>query len=479
MNAVPKAKREPYFPFTQALYDSLIAANLTAAEWRFWGYLVTLDPFGDGAKYDPSEAMLKCGLSKSTYFSAKAKLQKLGFDFKDGETKVRNAIAAQKRQSEKLDSQSEKLDSQSEKLDSQSEKLDSQSEKLDSQSEKLDSAIYIDRACDQTISNSFQTYPNSFQTAESVGGRENFASLSSEPSEPASTTQPVESLSPVNSTPVAASQVAEGQFSAAASQQNFSKFSDPVGDRFAQGLPPWKASDGTINPEFLEWVAKGHDPKTSVMPRKSWAKSVLRNNPERASDLWSEYQEHLQAQSRSPLAQAEPLVAPDSNPFGVPTSTDEEADRIRGMARAAKAAGRPLSPAILKRAQELGVELGDVAIAPAPVSPIGEIPPIPPIPPRPVQVAQPAIAPEPAKLQSFAELQSVFSGLGLSMSVVDTSELLAEIQVMQQCLGWSQAELDYFVESEFKVRSTHHLEDEELERLLKMLKTQQLAGGVA
>jgi hypothetical protein len=323
---------------------------------------------------------------------------------------------------------------------------------------------------------------------------------SASPSEPASITPPVESQVPVNSTLVEAEQVAEDHFSAAAAQPNFSKIEKPR-DHFAErcqypghkypqlvplGLghiwvgPGW--SD--FLPELVEACCRhlkkcdrpheygdGQNCLSNYIRQERWDLIELR---------LKEMEQHLERQASNPVAiapvAAEPPTLANSNPFGVPISTDEEADRIRGMARASKAAGRPLSPAILKRAQELGVELGDVAIAPAPVSPIGEIPPIPP---QPVQVAQPAIAPEPAKLQSFAELQSVFSGLGLSMSVVDTSELLAEIQVMQQCLGWSQAELDYFVESEFKVRSTHHLEDEELERLLGLLKNQQLAGGVA
>ena len=186
MTIARASKKEPYFPFTQAIYEALIAADLTAAEWRFWGYLVTLDPFGNGAKYDPAEAMVKCGLGKSTYFRAKGKLQKLGFNFKDGATKVINLNGVR-----------------------------SQSEKLDSQSEKLDSAIYIDRAGDQSISNSSKTYSNSFQMEECASEHENFASLRSEPSEPVSATPLAERQVPVNSPSVAASHIAEDQFSAA------------------------------------------------------------------------------------------------------------------------------------------------------------------------------------------------------------------------------------------------------------------------
>ena len=90
-------KRQPFqdptfFRLTPGVRDRLLEINLTAAEWRIWCYLVSLDPFGDrGAKFVPAELMLKCKIKKTTYFSAKAKFQKLGlFDFRDGVTKVVN-----------------------------------------------------------------------------------------------------------------------------------------------------------------------------------------------------------------------------------------------------------------------------------------------------------------------------------------------------------------------------------------------------
>ena len=87
-----KAKKNTYFSLTLDVRDALLSANLTAAEWRIWTYLVSLDPFGDrGAKFSPAELMLKCGVRKTTYFVAKAKFQKLRiFDFQDETTKVFN-----------------------------------------------------------------------------------------------------------------------------------------------------------------------------------------------------------------------------------------------------------------------------------------------------------------------------------------------------------------------------------------------------
>ena len=90
-------KRQPlqdttFFMLTPDVRDRLLEIKLTAAEWRVWCYLVSLDPFGDrGAKFSPAKLMLKCSIKKTTYFATKAKFQKLGlFDFRDGVTKVVN-----------------------------------------------------------------------------------------------------------------------------------------------------------------------------------------------------------------------------------------------------------------------------------------------------------------------------------------------------------------------------------------------------
>jgi hypothetical protein len=89
-----KNKRQRHFQLTQPEVKFLFGLNatLTAAEWRMWLYLVTLDPFGDvGAKYDAEELMNFCNIQKSTYFAAKAKFIKLGlFEFVEGSPKVRN-----------------------------------------------------------------------------------------------------------------------------------------------------------------------------------------------------------------------------------------------------------------------------------------------------------------------------------------------------------------------------------------------------
>ena len=83
---------QSFFMLTADARDKLLETNLTAAEWRIWCYLVSLDPFGDhGVAFSVSELMLRCRVKKSTYFAAKAKLQKLGLVyFQESAIKVFN-----------------------------------------------------------------------------------------------------------------------------------------------------------------------------------------------------------------------------------------------------------------------------------------------------------------------------------------------------------------------------------------------------
>ncbi|MEP0914675.1 hypothetical protein NDI45_27625 [Leptolyngbya sp. GB1-A1] len=72
---------ETFYPFTPQAAKLLrrLDPPLTAAEWRLWGYLVTLDPFGDRYQElsDPKAVMRECRMSKSTFYAALAKFQKL------------------------------------------------------------------------------------------------------------------------------------------------------------------------------------------------------------------------------------------------------------------------------------------------------------------------------------------------------------------------------------------------------------------
>ncbi len=84
--------RETFFKLTHDVRKKLVAANLTAAEWRIWSYLACLDPFGDrGVRFSFTELALACQVKRATYFAAKAKFQKLGlFNFVEELPKVVN-----------------------------------------------------------------------------------------------------------------------------------------------------------------------------------------------------------------------------------------------------------------------------------------------------------------------------------------------------------------------------------------------------
>ncbi|MEA5511809.1 hypothetical protein VB715_18720 [Crocosphaera sp. UHCC 0190] len=187
---------EQFFRLTPNVRDKLLECKLTAAEWRMWCYLVSLDPFGDrGAKFSPAELMLKCGIKKTAYFKAKAKFQQLGlFDFKDGVTKVINLqgqfshsanpdysqqdklidSANAESQSANAESQSANAESQSANAESQSANAESQSANAESQSANAEfkppkPASDKDSGTPQTI----QTYSDFIKTL-SEGERERF-----------------------------------------------------------------------------------------------------------------------------------------------------------------------------------------------------------------------------------------------------------------------------------------------------------------
>jgi len=97
-----------FYPFASSMAKKLRQAHLSAAEWRFWAYLIEQDPWGDRYKeLDPFDILRECGMSKATYYRAKAKLQKLGlFDFQEGKITFRNltGISQIRQESQKSDS---------------------------------------------------------------------------------------------------------------------------------------------------------------------------------------------------------------------------------------------------------------------------------------------------------------------------------------------------------------------------------------
>src|SRR4028119_89600 len=97
-----------FYPFASSMAKKLREAHLSAAEWRFWSYLIEHDPWGDRYKeLDPFDILRECGMSKATYYRAKAKLQKLGlFDFQESKVSYRNleGISQIRQDSQKSDS---------------------------------------------------------------------------------------------------------------------------------------------------------------------------------------------------------------------------------------------------------------------------------------------------------------------------------------------------------------------------------------
>ena len=88
-----KMSNESFYPLTSKTLEKLYQANLTAAEWRLWNYLVVTDPWGDNYKDLPDTLtiMEKVGIKKSTFYAAIAKFQKFElFDFQDKGFAFRN-----------------------------------------------------------------------------------------------------------------------------------------------------------------------------------------------------------------------------------------------------------------------------------------------------------------------------------------------------------------------------------------------------
>ncbi len=91
-----------HYPLTTELAEKLRTAKLTAAEWRLWSYLATLDPFGEHyQELDLLTILDECNLSKPTFYRAIARFQELGlFDTQPAKIAFRNLLGARKLLSE-------------------------------------------------------------------------------------------------------------------------------------------------------------------------------------------------------------------------------------------------------------------------------------------------------------------------------------------------------------------------------------------
>ncbi|WP_333332724.1 hypothetical protein [Microcoleus sp. T3_A4] len=159
-----------FYPFTPSMAKKLREANLSAAEWRFWCYLTEHDPWGDRYKeLDPLDIMRECGMSKATYYRAKAKLQELGlFDFQESKVSFRNltGISKIKQVSQKSDSC---LMVEDTSLKIETETLVLRQEPQEREKQTLEPAPSKDSKISQTL----QTYSDLLKTL-SEGMRESF-----------------------------------------------------------------------------------------------------------------------------------------------------------------------------------------------------------------------------------------------------------------------------------------------------------------
>lgn len=160
-----KNNRPRHFQLTQPDVQFLFGLNaaLTAAEWRMWLYLVTLDPFGDvGAKYDAEELMHFCNIQKSTYFAAKAKFIKLGlFEFVEGSPKVRNLSGSKANHRSEVSELSSKVSEQRSEVSELSSEVSMRHSEI-SELQTLETMLTWDSGTPHTLSDIIQTLSDDF-----------------------------------------------------------------------------------------------------------------------------------------------------------------------------------------------------------------------------------------------------------------------------------------------------------------------------
>ena len=159
-----------FYPFTPSMAKKLREANLSAAEWRFWCYLTEHDPWGDRYKeLDPLDIMRECGMSKATYYRAKAKLQELGlFDFQESKVSFRNLTGISKiKQVSQKSTSCLMVEDTSLKIETENAAVRQEPQEREKQPPKPSPRK------DSKISQTLQTYSDLLKTL-SEGERENF-----------------------------------------------------------------------------------------------------------------------------------------------------------------------------------------------------------------------------------------------------------------------------------------------------------------
>jgi hypothetical protein len=377
----------------------LRAANLTAAEWRIWSYFSEADPFGDSYKKLPDllDIMSECGVSKPTFYRAIAKFEEAGlFDFQ-GEFKFRNLLGFKAAVSN-LRIQSQICNSS---LNSENPVSN-----LRIQSQSCNSDIDIERAR-QTSSDFIQTIPDLLTQEERVS--EEIASLRSEPKreQEAIATPPAEKQVPVNSPPVEAKQAARDGFPLGGASQNLKTL--PKRDHFADRCnypghrypqlfdfgagEAWDAESGGWQPCLVDYLTKVWLPDCASNKGKEVTKGKALSwlvervfdvqGCERIAIAWMESQEWQAKQEREKTQQEQQLEerraftpVSASDPERSPEPVEQPSSEMQiGLLRiryqnALRCRDYTKQQKALKechqRAQELGVDLQELAIASTP-----------------------------------------------------------------------------------------------------------------
>jgi hypothetical protein len=153
--------REFYVQIRDDILDQIMEHGVTTAQSKLFSYLFKLTRFGDRAvKTKVREILLATRLSKSAYYVAIAKFERLGwFSFTHADVEISN-FCTPKKKSTKQESQSTKQESQSTKQESQSTKQESQSTKQDSEKlEPLPAQVSKTPQTLQTYSDLLHTLP--------------------------------------------------------------------------------------------------------------------------------------------------------------------------------------------------------------------------------------------------------------------------------------------------------------------------------
>src|SRR4028118_110882 len=154
-------EREFYVQIRDDILDQIMEHGVTTAQSKLFSYLFKLTRFGDRAvKTKVREILRATTLSKSAYYVAIAKFERLGwFNFTHADVEISNFCTPTKK-STKQDYQSTKQDYQSTKQDYQSTKQDSQSTKQDSEElESLPAKVPKTPQTLQTYSDLLHTLP--------------------------------------------------------------------------------------------------------------------------------------------------------------------------------------------------------------------------------------------------------------------------------------------------------------------------------